>query len=303
MSQRVAITGASGLIGGALSASLTARGDQVVHLVRREPRTAAEIRWDPAGRELDPGALDGVDAVVHLAGAGVGDHRWTPAYKQQIFASRVDSTHTVASALAELAGRGQSPVLVCGSAIGIYGPDRGDEVLTETSSPGQGFLCDVVRAWESASKPAEDAGLRVVHARTGIVLSPAGGAMARLLPLARLGLAGPLGSGRQYWSWITLQDEVRALTWAIDQPTLSGAVNLTGPQPLPQVEVTKAVASALGRPALLPAPSLALRLVLGEFSSDILGSLRVLPSRLTASGFTFEHDTAERAAAWLVEQS
>jgi uncharacterized protein (TIGR01777 family) len=302
MPQRVAVTGASGLIGGALSAHLSARGDEVLHLVRREPRTAAEIRWDPARRELDPAALDGVDAVVHLAGAGVGDHRWTPAYKQQIFASRVDGTHTVASALAELARRGRTPALVSGSATGIYGPDRGEEVLTEDSAAGHGFLCDVVRAWEAATKPAQDAGLRVVHARTGIVLSPAGGAMAKLLPLVRLGLAGPLGSGRQYWSWITLEDEVRALTWAIDQPSLAGPVNLTGPQPSPQIDVTKAVASALGRPALLPAPSLALKIYLGEFSSDILGSLRVMPSVLTASGFTFEQDTVEAAAQWLVRQ-
>ena len=210
---------------------------------------------------------------------------------------------TVASALAELAGRGQRPVLVSGSAIGIYGPDRGEEVLTEDSPTGHGFLCDVVRAWEAASKPAEDAGLRVVHARTGLVLSPRGGAMARVLPLARLGLAGPLGSGRQYWSWITLQDEVRALAWAIDQPSLSGTVNLTGPQPLPQIEVIKAVASALGRPALLPAPSLALKIYLGEFSSDILGSLRVTPSVLTASGFTFEQESVDAAAQWLVGQA
>jgi uncharacterized protein len=302
MSQRVAITGASGLIGGALSAHLTARGDEVLHLVRREPRTTAEIRWDPALRELESSALDGVDAVVHLAGAGVGDHRWTPAYKQQIFASRVDGTSTVAAALAELGGRGQAPVLVSGSAIGVYGPDRGEEVLTEDSPVGDGFLCDVVRAWEAASKPAEDAGLRVVHARTGLVLSPRGGAMAKVLPLARLGLAGPLGSGRQYWSWISLQDEIRALAWAIDQPSLSGPVNLTAPQPLPQIEVIKAVASALGRPALLPAPSLALKVYLGEFSSDILGSVRAVPSVLSGSGFTFEQDTVETAAQWLVEQ-
>ena len=271
--QRVAITGASGLIGSALSAFLRARGDEVVHLVRREPRTSSEVGWDPASRTLDPGDLSGLTAVVHLAGAGVADHRWTPAYKHEILASRVDGTATISTALADL---GEPIALVSGSAIGAYG-DRGEEILTEDSDAGQGFLADVVRAWEAATTPAQDAGLRVVHARTGIVLTPDGGAMARVLPLARFGLAGPLGTGRQYWSWITLRDEVRALAYLIDQD-LSGPVNLVSAQPVRQAEAMKALGAALGRPAVLPAPAFALKAIMGEFATDILASQRVMPS-------------------------
>ena len=296
--QRVAITGASGLIGSALSAFLSARGDEVVHLVRREPRTGSEIGWDPASRTLDPGDLSGLTAVVHLAGAGVGAHRWTPAYKQEILASRVNGTATIATALADL---GEPIALVSASAIGAYG-DRGEEILTEDSPAGQGFLADVVRAWEAATTPAKDAGLRVVHARTGLVLTPDGGAMERVLPLARFGLAGPLGTGRQYWSWITLHDELRALAHLIDQ-NLVGPVNLVSNQPLRQAEVMKALGAQLGRPAVLPAPALALKVALGEFASDILASQRILPSVLTASGFVFDHDTIQSAMRWLVDQT
>ena len=294
--QRVAITGASGLIGSALSAFLGARGDDVVHLVRREPRARCEIGWDPASRTLDSGDLSGVTAVVHLAGAGVGEHRWTPAYKQEILASRVNGTATIATALAEL---GEPIALVSGSAIGAYG-DRGEEMLTEDSDTGIGFLADVVRDWEAATLPAQRAGLRVVHARTGLVLTADGGAMQRILPLARFGLAGPLGTGRQYWSWITLHDELRALAHLIDQDIV-GPVNLVSTQPLRQAEVMKALGAQLHRPAVLPAPALALKVALGEFASDILASARILPSVLTASGFVFEHDTIESAMRWLVD--
>lgn len=293
--KRVAITGASGMIGGALSAFLRARGDTVVHLVRREPRTAYEVGWDPATRRLDPGDLSGVTAVVHLAGAGVGDHRWTSAYKQEILGSRVNGTATIATALADL---GEPVALVSGSAIGIYG-DRGDEILTEDSPPGKGFLADVVRAWEAATAPAQVAGLRVAHARTGLVLTPDGGAMGPVIPLAKAGLSGPLGNGRQYWSWITLHDELRALTHLIDT-TISGPVNLVSVQPMHQADVMKALGARLGRPALLPTPALALKLALGGLASEILGSARILPSVLTASGFVFEHDTIDSAMGWLV---
>lgn len=296
--RRVVITGASGLIGSALSAFLRARGDDVLHLVRREPRAPFEIGWDPAARTLDPGELSGVTAVVHLAGAGVGDHRWTTAYKAEILDSRVNGTATIATALARL----DEPIsLISGSAIGAYG-DRGDEVLTEDSALGAGFLADVVRAWEAATTPAREAGLRVVHARTGLVLTPDGGAMARVLPLARLGLAGPLGSGRQFWSWITLRDELRALAHLIDHD-LRGPVNLVSTTATRQGEVMKALGTQLGRPAVLPAPALALKAALGEFASDILASARVLPGVLTASGFVFEHDTIASAMRWLLEQS
>ena len=209
MPQRVAVTGSTGLIGSALSAFLRERGDEVVRLVRRAPEQPDEVRWDPAARLLDPAALSGVTAVVHLAGAGVGDHRWTPSYQQQILGSRVDGTTTIATALADL---GEPVRLVSGSAVGVYG-DRGDEVLTEDSSLGGGFLSEVVRAWEAAADPARDAGLSVAHPRTGIVLSPEGGALSRMLPLARLGINGPLGNGRQWWPWISLRDTVAGLGW------------------------------------------------------------------------------------------
>jgi uncharacterized protein (TIGR01777 family) len=296
--QRVAITGASGLIGSALSAFLRARGDDVLHLVRREPQTPREVRWEPALRKLDHRALSGLTAVVHLAGAGVGDHRWSPAYKKEILESRVNGTATIATALAEL---GEPIALVSGSAIGAYG-DRGDELLTEDSERGKGFLADVVHAWEAATAPARDAGLTVVHARTGIVLSSEGGAMGPVLPLARLGLAGPLGSGKQYWSWITLHDEVRAMAHLIDQK-ISGTANLVSIAPMRQKDVMKALGARLGRPAVLPAPALALKVALGEFATDILGSQRALPSVLTASGFVFEHDTIESAMQWLVPKA
>ena len=295
--RRVAITGASGLIGGALSVFLSARGDEVVHLVRRAPRARYEVGWDPASHKLNPGDLSGLTAVVHLAGAGVGEHRWTAAYKQQILDSRVNGTATIAMALAEL---GEPIALVSASAIGAYG-DRGDELLSEDSETGKGFLADVVRAWEASTTPAKDAGLRVAHARTGLVLTPDGGAMKRVLPLARWGLAGPLGTGRQYWSWITLHDELRALAHLIDQD-IAGPVNLVSPQPLPQAEVMKALGAQLGRRALLPAPALALKIALGEFAADVLASARIMPSVLTASGFVFEHDTIQSAMRWLVDQ-
>lgn len=296
--QRVAITGGSGLIGTALSTHLRGRGDEVVHLVRRAPRTSAEIRWEP-GETLDPQALKGVRAVVHLAGAGVGDHRWTDDYKQTIYQSRVDGTHSIATAVAALPA---SVVLISGSAIGVYGTDRGDEEITESSADGPGFLADVVRAWEGAARPASDGGHRVVFARTGLVMSPQGGSFGRILPLAKLGLGGPLGNGQQYWSWITLADHVRALTHLLDDKELSGPVNMVGPAPARQVEVMAELGRALHRPAVLPAPALALRAVLGEFASDVLGSQRVLPAALEQAGFTFDSSTLPQAVRWLVEQ-
>ena len=295
--QRIAISGASGLIGGALSAFLTARGDEVIHLVRRDPSTESEIAWDPVARTLDPTALEGVDAVVHLAGAGVADKRWTPAYQQEILRSRSDGTATIAAAVA---AHGDRIRLVSGSAVGVYGSDRGDEVLTEASASGSGFLADVVRAWESATQPAIDAGASVSMARTGLVMSPRAGAFAPLLRLARLGLGGPLGSGKQYWPWITLSDEVRALTHLVDHRDVTGPVNLVGPHPVPQIEVSRELGRQLGRPSVLPAPAFALRIIVGGFASDILGSQRVMPTVLAGSGFTHEHATLPDAIATLL---
>jgi uncharacterized protein (TIGR01777 family) len=294
--QRVAITGASGLIGGALSSYLVARGDDVRHLVRREARTGSEISWDPAQRRLDPADLEGVDAVVHLAGAGVGDHRWNAAYKQLILSSRTDGTTSVASAVA---AHGDRIRLVSGSAVGYYG-DRGDELLTETSAPGVDFLAEVTQAWETATHPASTAGAPVAMVRTGLVMARTGGAFDPLVRLARLGLAGPMGSGRQWWPWITLDDEVRAIVHLVDHREVTGPVNLVGPEPLPQKEIVAEVARQLGRPSVVPAPSFALRAVLGEFSSSVTASQRVLPTRLQETGFNWVHDTIASAVASIV---
>jgi uncharacterized protein (TIGR01777 family) len=292
---RIAITGSHGLIGSALVPRLRDAGHDIVQLVRGTPGGADEVAWDPAGGSVDLAGLAGVEAVVHLAGAGVGDHRWSDEYKQQIRDSRVVGTRTLVKALTSL--NPLPRVLVSGSAIGFYG-DRGDEALTEQSGPGNGFLVDVVEAWEDEAVPAAEAGIRVVHPRTGLVMARSGGAFSQLLLLARLGLAGPLGNGRQWWSWISLEDHLSALQHLIDSD-LAGPVNLTAPTPEHNVDVIRALARAMHRPALLPAPAFALRIVLGEFAGEILGSQRVLPTRLTESGFTFQHPTIDSAAAWV----
>ena len=304
--RRVAITGASGLIGSALSKALRGRGDLVTHLVRRAPRHTGElpdgvteVRWSP-GDDLDPDVLADVDGVVHLAGAGIGDKRWTASRKQVLVSSRLDGTGTIARALAALGE--DAPRLVSGSAIGYYG-DRGDEILTEESAPGEGFLARLCQEWEQSTAPAEEAGTSVAHVRTGIVLAPGGGALGRLLPLARLGLAGPLAGGDAVWAWITLHDHVRSLMFLLEHPELTGPVNLTGPHPATQIEVTRALAGQLGRPAFVPAPELALRLVLGEMASEILASAHVLPTVLTGAGFSFDHAELTDAARWVVDQA
>jgi uncharacterized protein (TIGR01777 family) len=291
---KVAVTGASGLIGSALVPHLRARGDEVVTLVRRAPRAPGEVRWDPQSGDVDLAGLAGTEAVVHLSGAGVGDKRWTPEYKELIRSSRVDSTRTIATAMAALDPLPR--VLVSGSAMGVYG-DRGDEELTETSPPGTGYFPDVVTAWEAAAAPAVEAGIRVAYTRTSLVMSRHGGAFGRLVPLAKLGLAGPLGSGRQWWSWLTLQDDVRARAFVIDHE-ISGPVNFCSPQPLRQRDIAAALGRAAHRPAVLPAPAFVLRAVLGEFAGDILASDRLLPTVLTDAGFTFDHPDVDTAARW-----
>ena len=289
---RVAVTGASGLIGSALVARLRERGDDVVRMVRGTPSAPDERRWDPLAQTVDPGALDGVDAVVHLAGAGVGDHRWTPAYKAEILSSRVLGTRTIAAAMAAMTT--PPPVLVCGSAIGYYG-DTGDRAVTEESPAGSGFLAEVVTAWEAAAEPARAAGIRVPLARTGLVVSSEGGAWKRLFPIFRLGLGGTIGSGKQFWSFISLRDEVSALLALVDDARYDGPVNLTAPVAVTNAEVTGAMGRVLGRPTLLPVPGFALRIALGEFAEDVLGSQRVVPGVLEAQGFTWTDPTIEAA--------
>lgn len=291
---KIAVTGASGLIGSALIPALRNSGHDVVQFVRKEPTSPHHIKWDPtAGNAsgIDRTALVGVDAVVHLSGAGVGDHRWTQSYKKEIYDSRVLSTRTISEAMAHTENGPR--VLVSASAIGIYG-DTGDVSVDESSTRGSGFLADVVEAWEQSADAARNAGIRVVHPRTGLVVSSKGGAWGRLLPLFKLGVGGQLGNGKQYWSFISIRDEVRALQWLIDQD-LSGPVNLTAPNPVTNAEVTRAMSRALKRPALLPVPGIALRIALGEFSIEVLGSARVLPTKLEQSGFTWNDPTIDAA--------
>ena len=289
---RVAVTGASGLIGSALVPHLRARGHEVVRLVRRAPSSPDEVRWDPTTGDVDLAGLTDVQGVIHLAGAGVGDKRWTDAYKAEILNSRVQGTTTIALAMVALDP--QPTVLVCGSAIGYYG-DTGDARITESSPQGAGFLADVVAQWEASAQPAVDAGIRVPFARTGLVVSSQGGAWKRLMPIFKLGAGGRIGSGRQYWSFISLRDEVAALTALLEEDRYSGAVNLTAPQPVTTAEVTRAMGSVLGRPTLLPVPAIALKVALGEFSQDVLGSQRVMPTVLTAEGFTWSDPTITTA--------
>ena len=289
----VAITGASGLIGRALVTALGRAGHRPIRLVRTPATGTDEIAWDPAKGTIDADSLDGVDAVVHLAGAGIGDHRWTTAYKATVLNSRVQGTDLIARTLAGM--RRPAKVLLSGSAVGWYGP-RGDEELTEESTAGTGFLADVCAAWEGATKPAEDAGIRVAHLRTGVVLSRDGGALRKQLPLFKWGLGGRMGSGLQWQSWIAVADEVGAIVHLL-QHDLAGAVNLTAPNPVTNLGFTKALATVLHRPVFLPIPSIGPKLLLGgELAQALLFTgQRVLPSRLQASGFAFRYPSLEAA--------
>jgi uncharacterized protein (TIGR01777 family) len=296
---KVAVTGASGLIGSALTASLRESGDQVVTLVRRTPAAATEVAWDPLAPlgGLAPGALDGTGAVVHLAGAGVAEHRWTDSYKEEIRSSRVQGTRGLTEFLAAM---DQPPaVLLSGSAIGWYG-DIGGREVDESGPAGAGFLAGVVRDWEAAAGPARQAGIRVATLRSGVVLSRHGGMLARLLPLFRLGLGARLGAGTQVTSWVALADWVRAARFLLDRPEISGPVNLTAPNPETNAVFTAALAGALHRPALLRVPSPVLSVALGGVTSDLMSSARVLPRVLREAGFGFTYpDLAAALAAEL----
>ncbi|MEC8999812.1 MAG: TIGR01777 family oxidoreductase [Actinomycetota bacterium] len=290
----VAVTGASGLIGRALTTALEDRGDRVLPVGRRPPNHG--ISWDPMAGRLDGSGLKGVDAVVHLAGEGI-DGRWTAAKKARILQSREQGTALLADALNALDRPPE--VVVSASAIGIYG-DRGEEDLSEESALGTGFLAEVCTRWEAAAAPMATSQTRLAYARTGIVCTPDGGALRRMLTVTRMGLGGRLGNGRQWWSWITLRDQVRAILHLLDQP-VSGAFNLASPGCSRNAEFTSELADAVRRPALLPAPSLALRLALGEMADGLLlASARVRPARLEESGFEFADPDWPRAIRQMV---
>jgi uncharacterized protein len=289
---KIAITGSTGLIGTALAQHLSSTGHTVIPIVRRAG-SAGSVLWDPATGKIDAAGLAGVDGVVHLAGAGIGDHRWTPAYKQELVDSRTKSTSLLATTLANL---DQKPsVLISGSAIGWYGA-RDSEELDETSTRGTTFLSDLCLKWEAETAAAEAAGIRVAHIRTGIVLSPKGGALKKQLPLFKLGLGGKFGSGKAWQSWISINDEVAAITHLLSAD-VSGPVNLTAPAPVTNAEFTKVLAAVLKRPALLPIPSFGPKLLLGGELADALlfTGQRVLPKALLASGYQFQHPTLESA--------
>jgi uncharacterized protein (TIGR01777 family) len=287
---KVLISGASGLIGSSLARSLTAGGATVHKLVRRQPASDLEVALPPLGQGQ---RFEEFTAVVHLSGANVGAHRWTPAYQREIAESRIQPTRELAHLLASLKHPPQA--FLCASAIGIYG-NRGDELLTEDAAPGTGFLAETCTAWEAAAQPARGTGIRTAHLRFGVVLASDGGALAKMLPIFRLGLGGKLGSGRQWMSWVTLEDVVRAVLFVLENEALSGPINVVTPEPVTNAEFTRSLARTLHRPALLPAPAFALRLALGRMADEaLLASARVLPQKLQQTGFRFEHPQLEDA--------
>jgi uncharacterized protein len=294
----VAVTGASGLIGTALVERLHAGGHQVLRLTRSRPAAPDQVHWDPASGELDPDALAKADAVVHLAATNIGEHlRWNARIKRELLGSRVEGTSLVAHTMAELAtrsGGNEGPrLLVCASGVHYYG-DRGDAVLTEADGAGPGFLAGVVRQWEAAADPARAAGLRVVHLRTGLVQDVGGAGLPKQVLMFRFGLGGRLGSGRQWLSWISLDDIAGAYLHALAHDELEGPVNAVAPDPVTNAEFTRILARVLGRPAFLHVPAIAPKLVLGELADELLfTSLRARPARLLETGYTFEFPDLE----------
>ena len=291
--KKIALTGASGLIGSALCAQLKSEGHQVIEVVRRSARVADEVSWNPLKGEIDLAGLEGADAVFHLAGAGVGDKRWSAAYRSEILNSRLLSTTTIANACEQI----QPEVFISASAIGYYG-ETGDRSVTETDRGGEDFLSIVCREWELVANQAPS--VRTVKLRTGLVLDPTGGALGRMLPIFKFGLGGKLGSGKQWWSWITLHDQIRAMIFLMNSK-IEGPVNITSPNPVTNQQFTAALARALKRPAFFPAPAFALRAVLGGFSTEILGSKRVMPKVLLDNDFEFDYPHLLAALTELVD--
>jgi len=292
---KIVISGASGLIGTGVVRAAEAERISVLRLVRRRPVDSSEAQWSPEtpAHPSTLAALEGADAAIHLSGANLAEHRWTPSYKRQIVESRVRTTDALVDIFRLL--KQPPPVFLCASATGIYG-NRGDEILTEDSAPGEGFLADTCLAWEAEAAKAREIGIRVVNLRFGVVLSVGEGALAKMLPLFRWGLGGRLGSGRQWMSWIALSDLVRAVFHLLESPDISGAINMVAPNPVRNVGFTRALSGALHRPAVFPAPALALRAAFGEMADEaLLASTRAVPERLLRSGFSFQLPTLESA--------
>lgn len=288
------MTGASGMIGSALVGHLKSEGHTIQRLVRRKPVSPDEVHWNPTTGEVDLASLEGVDAIIHLAGANVGDKRWTKRYRAEILNSRLLGTNTIASAVTAL----KPDVFISASAIGWYG-ETGNRAVKEDDRPGDDFLAAVCKEWEAAADSASNS--RTVKIRTGLVLEPTSGALGRMLPLFRFGLGGKLGNGKQWWSWITLHDQIRAICYLLEKD-IEGPVNLTSPNPATNQEFTSALARALRRPAIFPVPSIALKIALGGFSSEILGSKRVVPQKLIDSGFNFDYPHLAPALSALIDQ-
>lgn len=299
--QKIVVTGASGLVGTQLVNSLEAAGHQVLRAVRREVRDPSkELFWDPAAGEIDRDKLAGTDAVVHLAGANIAGKRWNEAYKQLLIDSRVDGTTLISEAIAALDPKPR--VLACASATGYYG-DRGVEVLDESSSTGDAFLPEVCLQWERACQPARDAGIRVANMRLGVVLSPEGGALAKMLPPFKMGAGGVLGNGKQYFSWISLDDAVEAIEHVLETTAIDGPVNLVAPTPVTNREFTKTLGKVLSRPTIIPMPAPVARLALGEMADALLmASTRVDPKVLRETKFQFQHPTVEAALRHLLQK-
>jgi uncharacterized protein (TIGR01777 family) len=299
--KKIAVSGATGLIGAELCALLTTGGHEVFTLVRRAPQGPHEIQWSPTDGVPDPSQLAGLDAIIHLAGENIADARWSDDFKRRVLKSREEGTSKLAQAIASLPEGSRPKALLCASAVGFYGP-RGDEVITEHDSRGEGFLADVCEVWERSCGPAADAGVRVVNLRIGIVLSPRGGALSKMLTPFKLGVGGRMGSGQQYMSWIAIDDVVGAIHHALWHDELSGPVNLTAPNPATNAALSSTLGATLGRPALIPTPAFALKLAMGEQMAQelLLSGQRVMPTRLIESGYTFLYPELPAALAHLL---
>jgi len=295
---RTLISGSTGLIGRALVRRLEADGHEVIRLVRPETTGGVSgVVWNPAEGVLDPSDVEGLDAVVHLAGENIADRRWSEEQKQRIRDSRIVGTTLLSTTLANL----NSPpsVFICASAGGYYG-DRGDEILKDSAAPGTDFIASATKEWEEACQPAAEAGIRVANLRISVVLTASGGMLKRVLPIFKLGLGGKLGSGSQYFSWITLNDAIESIVWTAENDEISGGINITSPNPVTNAEFTRALGRALGRPAIFSVPRFALRVMQGDLSDVVLSSLRMEPELLVESGFEFRHPEIEDALRWAV---